>query len=1360
MRAWRRVRVLWPAALLLAVPLLLFWRQTIGGQTLVPYDALTADPVFRDALAARGILRPHNGLLADLVFQNVVWKRFAVDAFAAGRAPLWNPDLLGGLPFLAAGQHGALYPPSLLFAWLGVDRAYGWHALLTLWLAGLAAYALARALGLGRAAGALLGVAWSSSSLFVANAVFPMIQAAMAWTPLVLAGIVGAARALGGRAGRGLPTGRAAVWLAVTASATALTALAGHAEILYYAGLMAAALAVACSLDVGRRAGATAGAVTLAWLAAAGAVGLLIAGAQLIPFYELAATSHRTGTAYRDAVGWAFGWRQLATFFVPDFYGNPSHHAVLSLGSLRPVGLDGDAFWGGAWGAKNYVEAAAYVGLLPWLLAPVGLVAAWRRGGAFWAGLAAVAAALAFGTPLYRVVFALPGIDQLHTPFRWVFPFDLALLVLAAFGLDALLRPTAAPRARATGRAIGAGAIVVGTWGAVVLALAWAMPQRWRALIERLVDADSDLGRAIAERFGSDGAFASYVYWSWLHVALFLTLGGIAVVALSRPAAARRGRRAAALAIGAVALDLALIGHGFNPAVDPALADVRPRAVRFLADAAEVKWGRIVGFGDGRVLWPNTAGRFGIQDLRGYDSIIPRWIVSTWAAIEDPSGMLAFNRIGNLQERASLSSPALAALGGRYVVSDTPIDHPNLTPIDDGDVHIYENRLAMPRAWKVNRVEIARGDELAAALARFDPGTTVLLEERPDTDLWAAFEPGRQAVRTDIGVTDHAPQHLSFDLFAAQADTMLVVNEGWFPGWRAFVTPAGTTEAVEVPVYRANGMLRAVPVPPGRSTVELRYAPMSFKLGLYTSFIGLVVLFLLAVYAAWARFVRIGDDDVVGRIAANAAGPIGAALVTKVLQFVYAALFMRVLGPGAAGQYYYAVTVYGLVEIVTSFGLGVLVAREVARRPGDAGRLMGTGIAVRLALTLAAVPTLGVLYLAMAALGRPVEPDVAAAVGLLVVALVPGHLNAALTSAFQGVERMVAPAAVMILSALMTMTLGALALTAGYGFVGMAAVSIVVNAVTFVILARLLRRAGVAWIGRPDPRLARWMLGASLPLMVNSLLQTLFFKVDVLLLAPLQGQQAVGWYSAAYKWVEAFLIVPPYLVMALFPLMSRRAENDRAGLRSAYEHTVRWLIALALPAATLTTFLAEPLIALLAGTDYLPNGARALQVLIWFLPFSFINGVTQFVLIALDRQKWITWSFAAAATFNITANLIVIPRYSYTGAAAVTIASELILLAPFLWGLRDLGAPPILALAWQPLLASSGLALALAGGAAAGVPSLVAAVAGAALYAVALWRLGWLTVDDRSLLARFVPRGRATIAAPDGTAAGDAGTPS
>src|SRR5207247_590713 len=91
--------------------------------------------------------------------------------------------------------------------------------------------------------------------------------------------------------------------------------------------------------------------------------------------------------------------------------------------------------------------------------------------------------------------------------------------------------------------------------------------------------------------------------------------------------------------------------------------------------------------------------------------------------------------------------------------------------------------------------------------------------------------------------------------------------------------------------------------------------------------------------------------------------------------------------------------------------------------------------------------------------------------------------------------------------------------------------------------------------------------------------------------------------------------------------------------------------------------------------SYLPASAIALQILIFFLPFSFVNGLTQYVLIALDRQRWLTWAFLATALFNIGANLVAVPLWGIYGAAAVTVLSELVLLGPFLgWTAQELGA--------------------------------------------------------------------------------------
>jgi len=153
----------------------------------------------------------------------------------------------------------------------------------------------------------------------------------------------------------------------------------------------------------------------------------------------------------------------------------------------------------------------------------------------------------------------------------------------------------------------------------------------------------------------------------------------------------------------------------------------------------------------------------------------------------------------------------------------------------------------------------------------------------------------------------------------------------------------------------------------------------------------------------------------------------------------------------------------------------------------------------------------------------------------------------------------------------------------------------------------------------------------------------------------------------------------------------------------------------------------------------------ALAILIWFLPLSYANGVTQYVLISLRRQGSITVSFAIAAIFNLVANLLLIPLYGYFAAAAITVATEVVILLPFLRTLRQEEIlPPLLALAWRPAVAALVMGAAMLAirnfDPQALVPALAAAVAAPPVYLAALWLLGAFGVEERALMRRVLGR--------------------
>jgi O-antigen/teichoic acid export membrane protein len=187
--------------------------------------------------------------------------------------------------------------------------------------------------------------------------------------------------------------------------------------------------------------------------------------------------------------------------------------------------------------------------------------------------------------------------------------------------------------------------------------------------------------------------------------------------------------------------------------------------------------------------------------------------------------------------------------------------------------------------------------------------------------------------------------------------------------------------------------------------------------------------------------------------------------------------------------------------------------------------------------------------------------------------------------------------------------------------------------------------------------------------------------------------------------------------------------------------SLRLLLIIALPIAAAMPFIAEGLIMVLGGAEYLPDSMIALQIIIWFLPFSFVNSVTQYVLIAIDQQRFLTRAFLIGVVFNITANLLVIPAYSYKGAAVVTILSELVLLVPFYYAVRKhLGPLPWLSLFWQPTLASAvmvGMMWLLRD-----IPWPLLIPVGGAVYLVVLALLGGFRQPDMHLLGQLLPVAR------------------
>lgn len=733
----------------------------------------------------------------DVTIEHYPRLTYAMAQLRSGALPLWSPLTMGGVPFLANPQLALLYPPHwLLLALLPVGAMLNVTAALHVGLAAVATYALARRWALSPGAATLAATCYAFSGLFAARLWAGQIGivAMAAWLPV----LVLAADLLRARPG----------WrtVGIMAAGLTLSLLVGAYQSWYLGVLVVGAFLATMPGRLLVRLHRLAG------LALAGAASLGLAAPQLLPAAELVRWSVRAGR-----LDWAFAtdaslppWH-LPTLLLPELFGSGA-----------------GTYWPGPW--WHWHELTAYVGLLPLVLLPLGLLrprAAWVR---FCAALAAVALLLSLGryTPLYGWLYDwLPGYGSFRDPGRHLILGSLAVALLAGRGADRLL---AGRGYRPVTLALLA-LVLLGAFGALAA-----------------LRAADDSAPSIVPYLESQGVWhprpeTATLLPAELGVRVFLLAAracGMAVlaaaIALVAVVLGRRGppARRALLLVAAVFVDLSAFGWPYLHEPLPLAPGVAfgPPEAQFAALLGEDNvarlqaasgLGRVAVLGQEGALAANAGYLLGVPMATGLDPLLPRRYAALGARIDEQPVDAFENLVLYLADRASPLQPLLSApyrLAPRpRTAGDSPAGY-----------DLQEDPTALPRVFAISDVRlVASEDASLAALDAFDPTRSVIVEGGGSAtvtsdgrhlpvaeargDLWRpvdllTYAPGEVTVRANL-----------------PTGGAVVLLEAWHPGWRA------TIDGQETTVYPADHAFMAVLSSPGSHEVRFRFRPRWFAVG-------------------------------------------------------------------------------------------------------------------------------------------------------------------------------------------------------------------------------------------------------------------------------------------------------------------------------------------------------------------------------------------------------------------------------------------------------------------------------------------------------------------------------------------------
>jgi len=725
--------------------------------------------------------------------------------------PLWDPYIMGGMPYLADMQSAIFSPFSLPAYIFPFWWSLGVIALMKVVVAAMGTYLLARALKMGIAGAFLAGLVFGFGLFMVAwipwpvTNVFPLIP----WMLLATERLVRRPGVLAA---------------AALAAVVALQFFGGHPESSVYALFATAGYfvlrllqgagggvvtAVKAAGSRGRdRLGALVATVPrpVVYFVLALGIGAALAGVTILPFLQL--LRHSADLTSRPRAGVHVPAQYVFAAFIPTYF---------------PQSFE--------------ITSAFYAGALPVML---GVIALFRprveRVVIAVVGMLSLAVTLGI-EPFFGIAGRTPVLDLTYLS-RLTIIYLLCISLLAGWGLDDLIHRKPSRRQARAGVAVGAGLLVLPV---VVVASTGGTSLRF-------------LGRAADIAW----LFARAPFPGSPHEDPIVRLAGLLVwVTVAAAAAALLGLRLggrlprlafAVLAIALVIGDLFQAGVGYNPAIPESQASQPVTgAIRYLQRQRPARYVAVTPYNTVDPLPPDVNVKYGLYDLRGYDLPVITNFANLWQRyVAPPTPLLPEDTPSVPLTLQDGLSPATMRVLSLYGVRDImeqkhepPLDIPGLRVAYDGpDATIYANPAALPRTWLVAGQEVVKSANQALdqiGSAAFNPRRVVLTEHRL---------PGLSASRPKIGspdspgaarITDYATERVAITARANRA-SMLVLSDTYFPGWQ--VTVNGHPE----PIHQVDYLLRGVAVPAGTDHIVFTYNPSSFREGWMLSLAAVVVL--------------------------------------------------------------------------------------------------------------------------------------------------------------------------------------------------------------------------------------------------------------------------------------------------------------------------------------------------------------------------------------------------------------------------------------------------------------------------------------------------------------------------------------
>ncbi|MFB6227485.1 MAG: oligosaccharide flippase family protein [Halobacteriales archaeon] len=240
-----------------------------------------------------------------------------------------------------------------------------------------------------------------------------------------------------------------------------------------------------------------------------------------------------------------------------------------------------------------------------------------------------------------------------------------------------------------------------------------------------------------------------------------------------------------------------------------------------------------------------------------------------------------------------------------------------------------------------------------------------------------------------------------------------------------------------------------------------------------------------------------------------------------------------------------------------------------------------------------------------------------------------------------------------VLLPLSRFALVSLAILLGMGGLGVASAYVGSYALASVFMTYLVFKR-LSPVFPPFGTEQRNVLEFSIPLTFSNLSSLMYRNIDLVFLGVFWGAGQVAIYNVAYPFSRLLLVGTGAFGFLFVPVVSSfHAEDELNDAKRVYQVTTKWLLLMVSPPFAVMALFPEMSIKVLFGAKYV-DGSLTLVVLAVGFFLTNATGLNGSVLTSIGRSKIVMLTDVTAMVLNVILNLLLIPEYSFLGAAIAT----------------------------------------------------------------------------------------------------------